>query len=131
PHRAFSRPLPLRELRGMLWWPNRIRTLGERNRSIQNVSKETVFINGKIFTARDENEIVSAFDVRDGEITRVGDGTDMSGAEVVDLGGRTVVPGFIDVHTHPTYTAMTRSAVPCTCPVVISIPELIEALKKH
>ena len=95
------------------------------------MSKERVFINGKVFTGRGEDEFVSAFAVRDGKITRIGDVSDVRDAEVVDLEGRTVVPGFIDAHTHPTYVAMTRNAVPCTVPVVSSITEMIEALKRH
>jgi len=95
------------------------------------VSRERIFVNGKVFTGRNEHEFVSAFAVRDGKFTLVGDVADASDAEVVDLEGRTVVPGFVDVHTHPTYIAMTRNAVPCTVPVVHSIPEMIEALKRH
>jgi len=43
--------------------------------------------------------------VEDGTIVRLGDETalraEFPDAEVVDLGGRTVLPGFIDAHVHP------------------------------
>jgi len=88
------------------------------------------FINGRIFTGRSETEFVGAFSIADGRFVRVGDDVEREG-EVIDLEGRTVVPGFLDIHTHPTYVAMIVDAVPCTVPDVTSIPEMIEALRHH
>ncbi len=89
------------------------------------------FVNGKIFTARSEHDFVSAFRVAGGRITWAGDARAVDRATSIDLGGRTVVPGFIDIHTHPTYVAMTVGAVPCTIPTVTDIPGMIEALRTH
>lgn len=94
-------------------------------------ARERVFVNGKIFTARSEREFASAFRVSDGKISWVGDAADVRGGDAVDLQGRTVLPGFLDTHTHPSYIALIANAVPCTVPVVNTIPEMIEALKKH
>ncbi len=93
-------------------------------------NKQT-FVNGKIFTGRSEDEFVNAFTVADGKITWTGDRSEVDGSNAVDLKGQTVLPGFIDVHTHPPYVAMTVNAVPCTVPVVNNIPSMIEMLKKH
>lgn len=42
--------------------------------------------------------------VQDGKIARVGPRAAVpAGARLVDLGGRTVLPGLIDVHTHPSW----------------------------
>ena len=95
------------------------------------MNKGQTFVNGKIFTARGEDEFASAFRVEGGKITWVGDADDVNVADAIDLGGRTVLPGFIDVHTHPTYVAMTLRAVPCTTPLVNDIPGMVEALKGH
>lgn len=92
---------------------------------------EKAFINGKIFTARSETEFTSAFRIKNGKFTWIGDASEVNDPNAIDLGGRTVLPGFIDVHTHPTYVAMNVLAVPCTIPVVGSIAEMIGALKKH
>lgn len=60
----------------------------------------TLFTNGKVFdgtgAAITEGEVVIA----DGRIVAVGSGLD--GDEAVDLGGRTLMPGFFDCHTHVT-----------------------------
>ena len=93
---------------------------------------EQLYFNGKVFTAQNENSFVNAFRIADGKFTWVGNlqnPSDEPGA--IDLQGRTVIPGLIDAHTHPTYVAGTIDAVPCTIPLVHSIPEMIEALKKH
>jgi predicted amidohydrolase YtcJ len=89
------------------------------------------FINGKIFTARNEQEFVTAFKVAGGKITWTGDQNEIDDNGAIDLEGRTVLPGFIDIHTHPAYVAMIVNSVPCTVPVVTNIPEMIEALKRH
>jgi N-acyl-D-amino-acid deacylase len=36
----------------------------------------------------------------DGVITRIGNGIELPGAEVIDASGKTVTPGFIDIHRH-------------------------------
>ena len=46
--------------------------------------------------------------VRDGLIERVGTSAEIESAdrcehEVVDAGGRVVLPGFVDAHTHPVF----------------------------
>jgi len=38
--------------------------------------------------------------LEDGIISEIGDGIAAGEAEVIDLAGRKVVPGFFDVHTH-------------------------------
>src|SRR5262245_414258 len=39
--------------------------------------------------------------IRDGRIHRIGDDLDPSGAEVIDVTDRLVLPGFIETHIHP------------------------------
>lgn len=110
---------------------NRRITIAAEGSQVMSTTNEQTFINGKIFTARNEEEFVTAFKVADGMITWVGDKSEVAAAGAVNLEGKTVLPGFIDVHTHPSYVAMTVNAVPCTVPLVNNIPEMIEALKKH
>ena len=89
------------------------------------------FVNGRIFTGRGEQDFASAFRIADGRFTWVGDSADVAEGGATDLGGRTVLPGFIDIHTHPTYVARTVDAVPCTMPLVNDIPGMIAALRRH
>lgn len=93
--------------------------------------REQTFVNGKIFTARDEHEFVSAFRVAGGEVVWAGEASEVDRAGALDLEGRTVLPGFIDVHTHPSYVALTLGSVACTVPLVNNIPQMIAALKRH
>lgn len=64
-----------------------------------------IFSNGEIYTVEDENPWADAVVVKGDEIVFVGteDGADAySGPETLrhDLGGRIMMPGFIDSHTH-------------------------------
>lgn len=92
------------------------------------------FINGRVFTGRSETDFVSAFRIEDGLVEWVGETAELdadtrSGA--VDLGGRTVLPGLLDMHVHPALMADTADAVECLPPRVGSIAELISALRSH
>ncbi len=64
---------------------------------------DLLLVNGKILTLDDEFTVVSSLAVRDGRIVGVGDESlagRFAAAEVVNLEGKTVMPGFIDSHTH-------------------------------
>src|SRR5690349_6193900 len=59
--------------------------------------------NGVIHTMDAANTVVSSVTIQDGKFTVVGAGTPANNcipAKVIDLGGRTVVPGIIDNHNH-------------------------------
>jgi len=66
--------------------------------------------NAEVHTLADPDETHGAVAVRDGRIVAVGSGYELdflNGVEtaVLDLDGRTVLPGFVDAHTHlPTIT---------------------------
>ena len=60
---------------------------------------DTVYINGRIYTMECEGEATEAFAVRDHKILAVGATEEISSIacnKIVDLKGRTVLPGFID-----------------------------------
>ena len=66
---------------------------------------DSLFYNGTIYTMDDMKKVVTAIAVCDGRIVAVGDDTEIRrsrsrGGERFDLRGRTVLPGFIDCHTH-------------------------------
>ena len=60
--------------------------------------------NAVVYTVNDDMEIAGAFAVKDGKFLAVGPGDEITGRydadEVLDAGGRTVYPGFIDAHCH-------------------------------
>ena len=62
---------------------------------------DVVLINGKVLTIDANNTVAEAVAVRDGRILAVGTSEEIKGyagpeTQVVDIAGRTVVPGFID-----------------------------------
>src|SRR5262249_33585089 len=66
---------------------------------------DTVYINGEIITVNDAQPSAEAVAVKDGKIVAVGARDDVSRYEgpstkVVDLKGRTMIPGFVDGHSH-------------------------------
>lgn len=65
---------------------------------------DLILKNGKIATIDEQNSFVSTVVVNDGRIVAVGDETVAAGytaKRTLDLGGKTVLPGFVDNHVHP------------------------------
>jgi len=90
-----------------------------------------LYVNGKVFTGRGENDFATAFRITDGVFSWVGDQSDATAEQAVDLEGRTVVPGFLDVHTHPAFMSNLVNAVMCLPPGVHSLAGLLEKLSSH
>lgn len=73
--------------------------------SVNNVKKKTVivFTNGTVLTMDPENPVAETIIIEDRKIACVGDRSlpgKYPGAEVHDLGGRILIPAFIDSHNH-------------------------------
>jgi predicted amidohydrolase YtcJ len=74
--------------------------------------------------------------IRGGVIEAVGSEDEVrtkatSGTEFRDIGGRTVVPGFIDAHIHPIFYGLSLAGVPCLPPRVSSIEDLRREVAKR
>lgn len=66
---------------------------------------DLVLINGKIFTADHAQPKVQALAVQDGKVLQVGSDTQIKAliepsTRVIDLAGKTLMPGLIDSHSH-------------------------------
>ena len=75
---------------------------------------DTVLINGKIVTVDQQFSIQEALAVRDGRILRIGKTSEIQklagpGSRVIDLQGRSVIPGLIDSHLHGIRAALSFS----------------------
>ncbi|KAJ2893991.1 hypothetical protein MKZ38_008035 [Zalerion maritima] len=108
----------------------------------------TTFINGKIYTAKDirqeEATFSSCLSIRDGRVVYVGSNPDPTAAasdpaaireatenaeKVIDLAGRTVLPGFIDAHVHLMQLGQALQKLdltPCN-----SLSDIREAIKEY
>jgi len=60
-----------------------------------------VLKDGEIYTP--EEVIKGNILIEEGQIKEIGDCPIPKGAEVIDLEGKIVAPGFIDIHTHGLY----------------------------
>src|SRR5206468_10558807 len=75
---------------------------------------DTVLLNGKILTVDQQFSTQEAVAIRDGKILAVGKTADMRklagpNSRVIDLRGRTVIPGLIDSHLHGIRAALSFS----------------------
>jgi predicted amidohydrolase YtcJ len=71
----------------------------------QSAAPDAIYHNAKVVTVNERFEIAQALAVKDGRIQAVGTDDTIRrlaapGTRVVDLGGRTVIPGFYDNHIH-------------------------------
>src|SRR5262245_54806971 len=74
---------------------------------------DLILRNGKIITVDDRSSIQHAIAIKNGRILTVGADADVlktrgPATQVIDLHGRTVLPGLIDSHTHPGAASMTE-----------------------
>ena len=70
-----------------------------------STSPDVVLVNGKVFTSNPEQPWAQAIAIRGDRVVAIGSNDDIaasagSSTRRIDLGGRTVVPGFNDAHVH-------------------------------
>ena len=75
--------------------------------------ENTLFYNGKISTMDEKNTVADSIYVEKGIIKYVGKLSDVengakTGSNKIDLGGKRVLPGLIDTHTHFTRAALSE-----------------------
>jgi predicted amidohydrolase YtcJ len=77
---------------------------------------DMVLRGGKVITVDKDWRIAQAVAVKDGRFVAVGSNEELAGrigpsTQVVELGGKTVVPGLIDTHLHQLFAALNGPAV--------------------
>lgn len=93
---------------------------------------DVIYHNGKIATLDAAESVVGAVAVREGKITDVGADDAVKklagpATKMVDLGGKTVVPGLVDGHCHPMEAAMMKETwVDCRYPETPSVKVALE-----
>jgi len=95
---------------------------------------DLILHHGKIVTVDDRFSIRQAVAVKDGRIVAVGSDRDVlrrrgPSTRVVDLQGRTVIPGLIDSHTHPTGACMTEFDHPI--PSMETVQDVLDYVKSR
>ena len=76
---------------------------------------EKVFVNGKVVTVDSSFSVKEAFAIKNGRFVAVGTDSEVRrwigrNTAVVNLGGRTVIPGLIDSHMHATVAGLSWSS---------------------
>jgi predicted amidohydrolase YtcJ len=106
------------------------------------LAADIVLMNGKVVTVDDEDTIAEAVAIKHGRIIKVGDSGDVRAlagdhTEVIDLKGRTVLPGLTDAHVHMIQGG-TRALDPrkLDCrdfyhPEIKSIDDIVERIGEH
>jgi predicted amidohydrolase YtcJ len=95
---------------------------------------DTILYNGKIHTMKSRDDIVEAVAIKDETIISTGGHKDvrsLSGSKTVeiDLGGRSVLPGLIDTHTH--LETVAEGMIHVNLKGARSMGEVLKALKEN
>ncbi len=99
---------------------------------------DIIYTGGDIITVNDSQPTAEAVAIKDGKILMVGTRAEVekmhkaSNTQVVDLAGKTLVPGFIDAHSHFLFALDMPTQANLSAPPVgpiKSIPDIIAALK--
>ena len=101
------------------------------------VIADTLYVNGMIITMNDKAPRAEALALHNGIIIAIGTSEAViphqgPETEVVDLGGKTLLPGFVDAHSHFAgvgMQAISANLLPAPDGAVNSIPELQDAMR--
>ncbi len=101
-----------------------------------NQTDKTIFMNGRILTSCEALPYADSMAVQNGRILWIGCAQDLpadckGSADVVDLGGRRVIPGFVDAHMHPIMLADFRKKISVMPPDIHSIEDLVQAVRRR
>nr|WP_263326661.1 amidohydrolase [Neobacillus sp. Marseille-Q6967] len=96
---------------------------------------DIVFMNGEVITVDSHNRVVEAVAVKENKIIGVGFNKEIQpfiGEEtkIIDLHGKTLMPGFIDAHLHLTIYGTNLLGVSCIAPHIQSINDIFTDLRK-
>jgi len=100
-------------------------------------SPDLIIKNARIYTVSPAYTEAEAMACMNGIIIAVGSNHEIEnlvgpGARILDAGGKTVVPGFIDAHCHPlSLEGKNLLQVDCSAEKVASIEELISAIREQ
>ena len=92
-----------------------------------------IYVNGTVLTMDSDNRIAEAVSVRDGVIDAVGGSEAMLATatditKVVDLRGRTLIPGFVDAHGHFPGSGQTVFSVDLNSPPIGDVTDIQQLL---
>jgi predicted amidohydrolase YtcJ len=101
-------------------------------------SADTIYFGGNIITVNDAAPAAEAVAVKDGKILSVGAKVDViktkgAATQLVDLGGRTLIPGFFDAHGHFSQVAIqaiSANLLPPPDGPATSIPQIQDILRE-
>ena len=104
-------------------------------RLLEDLGADLVILNGKVVTVDKNDLIFEAVAVKNGRIIKVGTTEDVKAlaspsARVIDLKGKTLLPGFIDTHEHCIRRGLQTDYVNCASPPMTSMSDIINALKE-
>ena len=99
------------------------------------MANDLLILNGNVWTGDPANPRADAVAIASGKIVLAGSAEAARGAvgrdaEVIDAGGRTVLPGLIDAHNHYLATAEALASVNVRFPAVTSRADLIRVISE-
>ncbi|MEK5391382.1 amidohydrolase [Margalitia sp. FSL K6-0131] len=94
-----------------------------------------VFINGEVVTVDEKNRIAECVAVKNNRIIGVGSMEEIrefisEETNVIDLEGKSLLPGFIDAHLHLTIYGTNLLGVSCIAPHIHSVEDILRDLHK-
>lgn len=100
------------------------------------MEKQYLLIDGEIITVNEKDEIAEAVAVKGNKITAIGSTEDLlnlknENTEVIDLKGKTLVPGFIDSHLHISMYGTNCASISCKSELIQTIDDLLQEIKKR
>jgi predicted amidohydrolase YtcJ len=100
-----------------------------------NDHADYVFLNGQVITADSHDRVVEAIGVKGNRICYAGDSltartTIDRRTTVIDLNGRSLLPGFIDAHCHAGAFGIAQTRIQCGPEFVSSIQDLKQAVAR-
>lgn len=99
------------------------------------MAADKVFLNGQVITVDSEDRVEEAVAIEGNRISAVGANSEVEShigesTQVVHLGGKSLLPGFIDSHMHITLYGTNRRSVSCKEPHIESLSDILTDLRE-